>query len=734
MNGKELLQAMDYVQGKYIEEAETATLPKRHLTLRKPLLVAALIAMTMLLVGCAVVYVWKMQNIQVGEQTETKAVLAENGIDILGYEEVNQQVLTLAGLKGSPGYQAAMEWFRFKQDYDPEHILHMQMIEDGTVPEFPAEYGDYNIYSNEMKDKLDEIMDKHGLQPAGAPLGFRTVKNMCAALGVERIQNVENGVTVSVSGGGCRENGNFNLILDFTLPQAPENEFNNTSGTLRWNRKDCFSEDLIAIEDTGDWKEWNYTTASGNEVLIIRSDSDWRGWFLCDRGKAIMSLQIEARRDLGNNDGERTWWDYLYLTDKQMEQIADAIDFGIQPKQVTQADVDNQPAPSNAMTQDGYTLELKQVDTDGEVAYITLGITAPEDMDISKTHPEGHEDVSYSISSANITDRVTPVNVECSGGGMSIMMEDDGDGLKNTHNIVLILRASPQDGSLPFAAGNVWKLRMVDLIRTYYDKEKYAEIEELLAEGEWEFEITFGEGNGDYRELELIQEPVTVNAAGGFYPNGRDADQMVEVTSFILRKYSYSVEYNEENVEYADLSVKNGKFLTVVMEDGTEIQPIGYMGDTYIDLDKVAYVRMVDDTILPAPGRDAAVSQASAEELAAEPGEDGIELLTRPLNYQSLAGYAVGADGVEEPLYETLELTSMKLSASGLTVKGPAVFEAPGTQIKLVMTDGSVVILTPCGGNYGEPMSKLAAETAIDVEKSDYIQLPDGTKVTVPKT
>lgn len=598
MNGKDLFTNLTYIDSKFIEEAESYV-PKQtvHRAVpRKMLLIAAIVALSLLLVGCGVVYVWRMQNIQVGQQTATKPVIGENGMDILGYEEVNQQVLTLAGLKGSPGYQAAMEWYQFKQEYDPDHVLHMQMIEDGTVPDFPAAYSEYNIYSNEMKDKLDEIMDAHGLKPTGAKLEFRTVKNMCAALGIERIQSVENGVTVSVSSGGCRENGNFSLSLDFVLPDSPETEFNDTWGYLRWNRKDCFSEDLIALEDTGDWKEWNYTTASGSEVLIIRSDSDWRGWFLCEREDAILSLQIEARRDLGYNVDGKTWWEYLYLTDKQMEQIADAIDFGIQPNLVTQEDVDNQPGASNAKTQDGYTVELKNVETDGQIAYITLGITAPEGEIISRTTRAGHEDENYNINTANFL-KLIPVSGNSSGGGTSIGPREDGDGLDNTQNFVIEAKASTKDGSMPFAAGTVWKVRLEDLIHSYYDSEKHASVEELLAEGEWEFEITFSEENGDYRELELIQEPVTVNAAGGFYPDGRDADQIVTVNSLILRKFSYSIGYEEE-VEYVDFSVKNGEFMTVVMQDGTEIQLIA---NEPVDLDQVAYVRMVDGTVIPAP-------------------------------------------------------------------------------------------------------------------------------------
>lgn len=58
MNGKDLLCGMNYVNAKFVEEAETVT--KLHgegkrLSLRRPVLVAAMIALMLLLMGCAVV-------------------------------------------------------------------------------------------------------------------------------------------------------------------------------------------------------------------------------------------------------------------------------------------------------------------------------------------------------------------------------------------------------------------------------------------------------------------------------------------------------------------------------------------------------------------------------------------------------------------------------------------------------------------------------------------------------
>ena len=54
MNGKDLLIDLGNISHKYYEEAENETFMEiqKHKTIRRPLLVAAIIALTMLLVGC----------------------------------------------------------------------------------------------------------------------------------------------------------------------------------------------------------------------------------------------------------------------------------------------------------------------------------------------------------------------------------------------------------------------------------------------------------------------------------------------------------------------------------------------------------------------------------------------------------------------------------------------------------------------------------------------------------
>lgn len=613
MNGKDIFLGMKYIGEDLIEEAEYGsftTVASRNEEMKTPrwtsrrlLLVVALIVLMLLLVGCAVVYVIKMHDLVLTEEPGEMAIYSPDGNRVVGYEEVNQQILTLDGLKGTPGYQAAQEWYLFRQNYDPDVTILIDLLEQDQVPEYPAEYSSFVLYTQEMKDTLDSILEKYGLTTPGSLLEFRTVQNMCSALGIEKFQAHYNNVAMKVRSGYCYSGGNFGVTLDFELPAESEVSPTLTWGNLYWHRKECLSSDHVRIDDTGDWKEWNYTTASGDEVLIIRSPSDWRGLILCDRGEALLSLQLDVRIE-SPAEGVKDLW----LSDRQMELVADAIDFGIQPRKVSQEDVDNQPSPPNSATQDGYTVELKGVQTDGYVLRMLLGITAPEGTDISTSFQEnGDYEKAYNIAPSN-DDYLIPIIGEFNWGTYDRYPQEDGDGLANTQDFLYMILSDKHDGSAPFAPGTTWNLHFEDLVHRYWDEKNSTNVEEVLAEGEWNFEIALTEENGDYREIEFIQEPVTIQAnvlnKGLVWTR-----EEVQVTTFKLRTFSACIESDQERI--VDFTyLEDGKGTKVVMKDGSCISLNGAEGlyevSIYpdfmpIDLEQVDYIQMADGTKLQAP-------------------------------------------------------------------------------------------------------------------------------------
>lgn len=581
MNAYDILDVLGDVGDADIWDAQTvrtgSALPGRKA--KRIWLIAAAAALALLLLGCAVAYAIHVWDLKLGEESHQAS-----GSDGNPYY---RQILTLDGLKGTPGYQAAVEWYEFCKEYNGEHWEEdLQRLEAGTVSVFPTQYSGYNLRSQQMKDKLDEILTKYGLQPQGGQLGFRTVKNLCSALGIEKIQTLRNDIALRVTDGACWENGNIFLSLDLTLPGG--GALSHTEGWLYWNRKDCFSGDRIFLDDREEWKEWNYTASSGTTVLIARPSAGAFGWIFCDREEALLSVKVQIREDRLNESGR----EYVYLSDRQIEEIADIIDFGIQPKKTTWEDAKNQPAPPASAFQNGYAVELKHVDTDGVVAYFTLGITVPETqiekgMSLDRIEPGNGEILS-------------PAAGEMDTRSYSWIPQEDNDGLYNTQDLLLEVQMEMTDGSVPFRSGSEWKIHIEDLCFAHWDEAAGETVKTVLTEGEWNFDISFGEDCGNFREYELVSEPVKTTVRTGWDENGEDVYGEALLTSFKLRTYSSSYTLSGDAAKGSFLFESGGP--RVVMKDGSRIfLPGNGPAGGRIDLSQADYVLLPDGTVLEIP-------------------------------------------------------------------------------------------------------------------------------------
>ena len=581
MNGKDIFRGLQYIGDDLIENAETGQFPaqnqesgKTRRPIRRPLLIAALIALLLLLVGCAVVYVLKLENVKIGTGTEQRDYSLVDGVYVEDPHTVNTTTLSMAGLKGSNAYKACADFYAYETELRAS----------------ASASGDWTGYDDAINAKAQELAEQYGLKPEGQPLTFRTTRNLCDALGVERFVRNSQDVSIDVDQGFCRDSGNFFVLLRFAFPEDQGYEVTYTSGALYWNRQDTFSREYFTLEDRGDWVERNYTTSAGNTVLILTSPSQERGYILCNRGDALMTVWLDANPEILSEDSGVVSAEYLHMTEKQLNMVADALDFAIQPNIPTQADVDAQPAPPQKATQNGYTLEVKSVETDGYVAQILIGITAPEDIVLSAEKP---------LRFANWRGMLVPADgSEAAFGPVNTL--DDGDGKASTIDVLLTQSVTAKNTDAPFAAGSTWTLYLVDLV--------YSSTDETLTEGEWQFPISFGADNCDDRELELLTSPILMKAGTGWLPDGTDVVMEFPVSSFKLRKFSSKIvrdtaaETEEQRAEsYTDFYGWNGHFICVVMKDGTRIELWDQENDSAIDLTQVDYVLLPDGTKLPAP-------------------------------------------------------------------------------------------------------------------------------------
>ena len=581
MNGKDIFRGLQYIGDDLIENAETGQFPvqnqesgKTRRPIRRPLLIAAVIALLLLLVGCAAVYVLKMEHVKISSGTDQRDYSLVDGVYVKDPHTIDTTTLSMAGLKGSNAYKACADFYAYETELRTN----------------ASASGDWAGYDDAINAKAQELAEQYGLKPEGQPLTFRTTRNLCDALGVERFVRDSQDVSIDVDQGFCRDSGNFFVLLRFAFPEDQGYEVTYTSGALYWNRQDTFSREYFTLEDRGDWVERNYTTSAGNTVLILTSPSQERGYIICDRGDALMTVWLDANPEILSEDSGVVSAEYLHMTEKQLNMVADALDFAIQPNIPAQADVDAQPAPPQKATQNGYTLEVKSVETDGYVAQILIGITAPEDIVLSTEKP---------LHFANWRGMLVPADgSEAAFGPVNTL--DDGDGKANTIDVLLTQSVTAKNTDAPFAAGSTWTLYLVDLV--------YSSTDETLTEGEWQFPISFGADNCDDRELELLTSPILMKAGTGWLPDGTDVVMEFPVSSFKLRKFSNKIvrdtaaETEEQRAEsYTDFYGWNGHFICVVMKDGTRIELWDQENDSAIDLTQVDYVLLPDGTKLPVP-------------------------------------------------------------------------------------------------------------------------------------
>lgn len=264
-------------------------------------------------------------------------------------------------------------------------------------------------------------------------------------------------------------------------------------------------------------------------------------------------------------------------------------------------------------TCNGYTVELKSVLTDGYNMFISLGITAPEDVYLDRTVKEGYDPAAPVLWLG----KNSKFEIGNRGSSRTWKMSDDGDGKHNTHNIVYLMSTDNE----AFAKGDTVKIHFEELYAEYTNEAYGRELEEkygfppklglitdeeaeklypveLLAEGVWDFEIRFEEINVPF--MEMLDQPVNY-VLEYETPDGK-VTKTAKVLSVKLSAIGTICTY--EAGEDASIGVGGNIF----MKDGTKVSLAGNtvgsswvggscgMFEVPIALEDVAYIQFPDGT------------------------------------------------------------------------------------------------------------------------------------------
>ena len=306
MNGKDIIWSLKNVSDSLVEEAEYGVCPvrterqlqieKSRRMFRRPLLVAAIIGLLLLLVGCAVYFYRLEQLVLMDHSEEVVITFAEEKEEITETETlpettagpcVVEQVLSLQGYEGSPAYNALLEWLT----YATEYTIQNPELRFSTDFQRPEAYTKYPCYSQDMVDKVDEICDKYGLHLLGTSLFIMDAEGM-EEHGLSGVLSEE--AMPRCFYGHLYQDGSFIASGELEIPGDYEKTVQFQMHNIK---KDAFYGTPLGLNNISDFVQWNYTTQDGYVALLALNERT--GLIFAENEGRFVSIIIEEVPDAG---------------------------------------------------------------------------------------------------------------------------------------------------------------------------------------------------------------------------------------------------------------------------------------------------------------------------------------------------------------------------------------------------------------------------------------------------
>ena len=296
MKSMDLLETIGSIRDKYILEAHSQTAaPKKRMPSKRLFLIAAIIAMMLLLVGC-VAYILGLKDMYVGEYTHDAGFAGTQ----------NSDMISLQGYAGSPEYLAAKEWNEYLLSYDEDKSIIGEISNNPT--NLDSKYTEYQVYTQEMCDKLEEISQKYDLK-------LHSVLNTVDQAELDyRVGGEFTSDNLSRGWAYIYEDGTFQFDGDVYL--------NNTQVLFQLRRsvKGTLDEVVLTIGNIEHYQESQYQTASGEPVMLAVGPT--KGLIIADFEECFITVNV-----LGSYG--------IDITEEHLKYIADSIDYSVLKNVIT---------------------------------------------------------------------------------------------------------------------------------------------------------------------------------------------------------------------------------------------------------------------------------------------------------------------------------------------------------------------------------------------------------------
>ena len=301
MNAHDILDMIGDTKGTYVWDAQQVRSgniepSSKKLISKKLWLIAAIIALILLLVGCAIVYVLSLQDLKIGENTVTEPEHYGANWVVIEAKEKTYEFLSVQGFADSPNQQAVREY----RDY-------LDSINRDAVTDEEKDIKRFEIAEKYGLKLLSEGISIHYLQGGALPDKLR-FSNFCMDRPYAQMHYVS---------GRFHREGNFLIHLNIEPVDGLLDWPYFIQTDYRYYAKDYFVYDYISVEHLDSFQEWEYTMPDGKPALLALGKED--ALIIAERENGTFCVHFDSRTGIDTIDKET------------LEKIADLFDFSFVP-------------------------------------------------------------------------------------------------------------------------------------------------------------------------------------------------------------------------------------------------------------------------------------------------------------------------------------------------------------------------------------------------------------------
>ena len=311
MTSLQLFQYFSGVDGAMLAQAsalQTRPAAPKKAAPKHRLWIALIAILALLLAGCVAAIIGLQQR-KVGQITST--VYKDTAGNWITPTDQTRDVVALAGYQGTDNYRATLQWRDFTESYTPSFT---QSWQDGLASL-------YGCFDETMYNKLQEILAQYHLTalPEEICFGRWDEAYVLDLLGTSGVVKPDKVVRAQCLDGYLFPNGTFKMELDAVLPDWDTT----VSLSVACCPVDTFFPITISTENG--MEQWSYTTADGIPVVMALGNK--MGLLFCQKTDSYMTAVVHFD-PFGSKTAEKP-------TKGLLEALADAIDFTMQPRPLT---------------------------------------------------------------------------------------------------------------------------------------------------------------------------------------------------------------------------------------------------------------------------------------------------------------------------------------------------------------------------------------------------------------